>query len=94
MREGNGYVVLEGRADIMRELDLTDQDMAEARAFQQARISAHRLGELRRELGMTQAEVAAAMGVSQRRVSRSNAATWGSHISTPSAPTSQPWVAR
>jgi DNA-binding XRE family transcriptional regulator len=70
MREGNGYVVLESRADIMRELDLTEEDMAEAHTYQQARISAYRLGEFRRELGMTQAEVAAAMGVSQRRVSQ------------------------
>lgn len=70
MKEQNGYVVLENREDIMRELELTDEDMADAHAYQQARISAYRLSEFRRELGMTQAQVAAAMGVSQRRVSQ------------------------
>lgn len=49
---------------------ISEQQMAEARAYTQTAIEAYRLREARKANKLTQTEVASKMGVSQNRVSR------------------------
>jgi DNA-binding XRE family transcriptional regulator len=55
--------------EVRKRLEPDEDAVAEARAYHDALIRAHRLAEVRKEFGLTQAELAREMGVSQSRVS-------------------------
>lgn len=56
-------------AELLTELDLTDEDMAHAREVTEDHVRAWHLAQVRTEQDRTQEEVARAMGVTQPRVS-------------------------
>lgn len=56
-------------SELLQELDLNDEDMAQARELTDDHIRAWHLAQVRSEQDRTQEEVAQAMGVKQPRVS-------------------------
>jgi DNA-binding transcriptional regulator YiaG len=57
------------RTEAIASDQVTEDDIAQARAEQDAYVAGYRLAELRTSVRMTQVELAEAMGVSQARVS-------------------------
>ncbi|MFL6075501.1 MAG: helix-turn-helix domain-containing protein [Mycobacteriales bacterium] len=64
-----GWHAYENVGELLKELELTDEDMARAREVTDDHIHAWHLAQVRAEQDRTQADVAQAMGVKQPRVS-------------------------
>jgi predicted XRE-type DNA-binding protein len=68
-RTAAGWHAYEDVAELLTELELTDEDMAQAREITDDHIRAWHMAQVRTEQERTQEEVADAMGVTQPRVS-------------------------
>ena len=64
-----GWSAYESTDELLSELDLTDEDMAQAQQTTEDHIRAWHLAQVRAEQDRTQEEVARALGVKQPRVS-------------------------
>jgi DNA-binding XRE family transcriptional regulator len=68
-KTGAGWSVYENPDELLAELDLTDEDMAQARQTTEDHIRAWHLAQVRAEQDRTQEDVARALGVRQPRIS-------------------------
>ncbi len=68
MKESEHYVEYKSMDELLRDLDLTDEDMARAGERIDDHVRAWHLAQLRRAQGRSQRQLAEAMHVSQPRV--------------------------
>ena len=68
-KNGAGWDVYNNVGELLTELDLTDEDMAQARQVTEDHVRAWHLAQVRAEQDRTQEDVAQALGVKQPRIS-------------------------